>query len=635
MPNDSLQLSLFPPKLPEARNERIITRVADFHGIESGDVIAIDVETRDPQLKEKGPATYRGGGHLAGVSIACARTGSCAYFSCGHLSGNSQPREVLQAYFRDLAKRSDIEIVGANVGYDIEWLVSELGIQYPAASRVSDVQLSEALIDEEQDSYTLESLGVKYFGKGKDESLLRDAASAFGVDAKSDLWKLDAKYVEEYAAGDAKLTLAVHEVQKAELAKQDLGRILTLEESLIETIFKMRRRGVRINEDYAAQLALDMQRQERGVHAEIKRKLGYFLDVWSGPRIAQALAAAGISVPKTAKGNPSITGDWLDAHEGDNELLGLISDARSLNRLCKFVTETILGNCVKGRIHASFKQMKGDDSGTRTGRMACADPNLQQIPSRDPTWAKKIRACFIPEDGCHWAKIDYSQQEPRILVHYASILGFAGADAVRQGYINNKDSDFYNFITEMASITRRQAKDLTLGRCYGMGVDKMAQKLGCTRDDALQILGEFDRAAPFIKQISEYCDNKAQQRGWIKTLGGRRRHFNQWTSRHDFKAPVSSREVASKKYGEHAIRRADTRKALNSLIQGSAADMMKYALVAMDKELGAVIHMTVHDEVGVSSESMEKAVEVKELMERALPMSVPIKADLTYGETWS
>jgi DNA polymerase-1 len=284
-----------------------------------------------------------------------------------------------------------------------------------------------------------------------------------------------------------------------------------------------------------------------------------------------------------------------------------------------------------------FHQVRKDEGGTRSGRFASSDPNLQQIPSRDKVWAKLIRGLFIPEESEDFGKFDYNQQEPRILTHYGFVMNLQGADTLRQAYIDDKRTDFYTLVAKTAGIERKPAKDLTLGRCYGEGVDKIANTLGIAYDAAKVIIKGFDQANPFIKMLGDMCMDAVERRGYIKTVTGRRRHFNLWEPSKLRGCVPATLNEARVKWPGHKLKVAYAYKALNALIQGTAADMTKAAMLLVYDETKRIPLLQVHDELDYSipKDNGHTATKIQYFMENALELSVPMWAEPCVGERWS
>ena len=609
-----------------------------FPSLEGHKLIGLDIETRDPHLKERGPGFIRGDAKVVGFSVATLDR--AWYFPIEHLGGGNVSKDAALQFLHDTVSDPGRYICGANLQYELEGIEQGLGI--PIKCRTIDVQIAEALIDEEAPTYQLDALSRKYLGRGKDETLLRDAASAYGVDPKSGLWKLHSKYVGPYAEFDAMGPLHIFKEQQKILQREGTEAVFQLEMELLPILWEMRRQGIPMDMEAADRLSVLLKTEEDKLRLRLKHEFNTDCNEMSGPEIAVVCERLRILYPRTALGAPSFTADYLD--EADHPFLILINDLRECSGMRnKFVDGWIHKNQVNGRIHPQWKQCASDDGGTRTGRMAASNPNPQQVPAgkyrrtgKENPIGRAIRACFVSHTG-NWGKLDYSQQEPKVLVHFANLCKMTGANAAANAYAADKNLDFYTFMQEAAGIDRRPAKDMYLGRCYGMGADKMARKLNRTKEEAKQILAQFDERVPFVKEMADACTRAANERGYIKTLLGRRRHFNQYEpsdwgvmQKGEFALPEAQ---AREKWGDR-IKRSGTHKALNALIQGSSADMTKAALIKIRREGNVVPYMQVHDEIDFPAVDEAHAKQCQLLAETCVEMTVPIRADLSYGKHW-
>jgi len=288
---------------------------------------------------------------------------------------------------------------------------------------------------------------------------------------------------------------------------------------------------------------------------------------------------------------------------------------------------------VNDRIHAEIHQMRSDGGGTVTGRFSYSNPNLQQVPSRNKELGPLIRSIFVPEKGCQWGSFDYSQQEPRVLVHYAALTGggLRGADEVIESY-KTEDPDFHQAVADMAGIDRRTAKTINLGMMYGMGKGKLASSLGLNKQEVDDLFSKYHNNVPFVKQLMEQATRRAEHVGYLRTLLGRKCRFDLWEPRAFGIHKALPRWEAENEYGQY-LKRAWTYKALNRLIQGSSADMTKKAMVDLYEE-GILSHIQVHDELNCSIESEKQAKKIKEIMEQTVELKVPLKVDMKLGPSW-
>jgi DNA polymerase I-like protein with 3'-5' exonuclease and polymerase domains len=395
----------------------------------------------------------------------------------------------------------------------------------------------------------------------------------------------------------------------------------------------------------------------------IKKESTIEPQIWAARSIAKVFDQLGLEYERTAKSNePSFTKNFLLNHK--HPVVGMIAEARKINKVRTTFIDTILEHEHLGRIHADINQIRSDDGGTVTGRFSYSNPNLQQIPARDPVTGPMLRSLFIPEDNCKWGCFDYSQQEPRLVAHYALRFSLPSAVTIAESYSNDPSTDFHKIVAEMAEIDRKDAKTINLGLFYGMGKAKLQAELGVSKEKSDELFNTYHSRVPFVKQLMNEIMSAAQSRGQIKTLLGRRCRFPKYEpilrgSDWGTYVPAEDHEriLELQAMGPHLkdnedkiikdkdgnpkrnywynnpIRRAFTYKALNKLIQGSAADMTKKAMVDLYKE-GIISHIQIHDELDFSVESDAHADKIKQIMEHAVDLKVPNKVDYESGPNW-
>jgi len=592
------------------------------------ETLAVDLETYDPNLTNRGPGWATGDGYIVGIAIATDKWSG--YLPIRHENGGNLEEEIVLRWLKRTFENHKGTMVFHNALYDVGWLKRE-GVELTCPLR--DTMFAAPLFDENRWSYSLNNLGMDFLAESKDETLLETAAKAWGVNPKGGMWALPAKYVGPYAEQDAVLTLKLWKIFKKRIEIEGLQTIYDLECDLIPLLIEMRWRGVRIDTDRAEQTSEQLSKKEQQLLVEIKRRFGVNVDIWASASIQKAFDNNNLWYPHTEKGAPSFQGPWLEAHEHD--LPKMIVEARRINKArTTFIEGAILEYSHNGRIHAEAHPLKNDGGGTVTGRFSYSNPNLQQVPARDPEIGKMIRSLFIPEEGATWGAFDYSQQEPRITVHYASLLGLEGATDAVKAY-STEGADFHQIVADMAGIPRKQAKNINLGLTYGMGQQKLIRELGLEPDEALKLLETYHRRVPFIRGLQSRCSRIAEQRGCITTLGGRKCHFDLWESvgfLHDEKQSPLPLQEAKDKYGDN-LKRSFTYKALNKLIQGSAADMTKLAMRDLWKE-GLVPHIQIHDELDYSIFNKEQAEIVIDRMVNCVKMRVPLVVDYESGSNW-
>ena len=586
--------------------------------------IAVDLETYDPHLLTSGPGWATGRGHIVGVGVATKDWKG--YFPMRHEGGGNLDEAVVLRWVKNTLSSSKREVIFHNALYDVGWLRRE-GVE--VKGEILDTMFAAPIVDENRYSYSLDSLGQTYCGEKKDESLLQDAALAWGINPKSEMYKLNSRYVGPYGEQDAALTLKVYHKLKEQLKEQDLESIYSLECKLIPLLIEMRWRGVRVDEEKADTISKDLSQKEQKLLLEIKRKYGEDVNLWANASLQKVFDKNNLPYPRTEKGMASFQRQWLENHEHD--LPKMIVEARKLNKArTTFIEKMISEHSYNGRIHAEAHPLRNDSGGTVSGRFSYSNPNLQQVTARDPEIGNLIRSIFIPEDSCQWGVFDYSQQEPRLTVHYANELKLIGAEDAVNAY-NDKNADFHQIVADMAKIPRKQAKNINLGLSYGMGKEKLIRELGLDDAEAQTLLAQYHEKVPFIRGIQDHCTRVASHRGYIKTLAGRKCHFDLWEHKYDKSVPLPLEE-AQIKYGD-TLKRSFTYKALNRLIQGSAADMTKLAMLGLWEE-GIVPHVQVHDEVDISIQDEEQAKKVVEIMENCVKLSVPLVVDTELGPNW-
>ena len=606
-----------------------------FTELEKSSIIAIDTETHDPRLKTHGPGGFRKDGKLVGISIA-TDSGYNEYFPIGHQGGGNLDNEKVIDFLDKMLKLNKTYVF-ANAIYDMEWLYShDNRLAFTRSHRIYDVQGIEHLIDENRLKYSLDNLAKKYLRKSKYEVELERAVLAeFGKRAKvkESLWKLHANFVSEYAKEDALLTLQIFQKQQNIIEKEEIRDIVEFESRLINCLFEIRKRGVRINIDKANYLYDYLGRKQNEQQLRLNRLGGDEVNVWANASLKQAYDKNQVNYSYTEKGTASFTANWLESQVDD--VSKSILAVRKLDKIRNtFIKNMILEKAVDGRIYCNF-----NPHGTVTGRFSSNYPNLQQVPARDPELGPMIRSLFIPEEESEWVVSDYSQQEPRVLVHYASLKKMETAIEARDQFNNKDDTDFHQMVADMASIPRKQAKTINLGLFYGMGNKKLASELGLDLDSAYELFNKYHSKVPFVKELSQQVSHVASSRGYIKTLLGRKRRFDLWEPRDSWGEKAVPLSEAYEKYPKQELKRAMTHTGLNALIQGSSADITKAAMLKIwDSGLmdEIDIKLTIHDELDFSvPHNKQKCLdEAIQIMKNAVKLEVPLKVDVEKGDSW-
>ena len=593
--------------------------------LRSYDEIAIDLETRDPDLRKKGSGSVIGNGKVVGIAVAVP--GRKFYFPIAHGSGSNMNKQRVLSWFKDTMSTDAVKIFH-NAMYDVCWIRS-MGI--PINGIIVDTMIAASLIDENRYAYTLNALSWEYLGQGKNEGALVEEAKSRGLDPKADMWKLPPMFVGSYAEKDAELTLELWQCFKKEIIHQDIESIFNLETDLFPCLIDMRFKGVRVDSERAHKLKQQLVSQEEELMLQVKKETGIEPQIWAARSIAKVFDKLSLEYSVTEKSKaPSFTKNFLQEHK--HPVVQMIAKAREINKAHTTFIDTIINYEHKGRIHAEINQIRSDQGGTVTGRFSYNNPNLQQLPARNKDLGPLIRSLFLPEQDCTWGCFDYSQQEPRLVAHYAALYKFPSVYDVVDAYNQNSDTDFHQTVADMAKIPRTQAKTINLGLFYGMGKAKLQAELGVTKEKAAELFEQYHAKVPFVKQLMNAASNRAQERGQIRTLLGRLCRFHLWEPNMFGMHKAMTHEDALREHGP-GIKRAYTYKALNKLIQGSAADMTKKAMLDLYKE-GIVAHIQIHDELDLSVESPEHANKIVEIMENAVKLEVPNKVDYESGENW-
>ena len=621
MKRDLRTMSMF-PRISEWLPPQI------FPNLSEAKEIAIDLETCDPNMESLGPGWPRNDGFIVGYAIAV--DGWAGYFPVAHAGGGNLDKRLVERWVKDVLATPADKIMH-NAAYDLGWLRAT---GFEVNGTIYDTMLAAPLLDENRFAYSLNSLGFDYLKEIKSEQGLKESASDFGVHPKKELWKLPAMHVGDYAEQDAALTLKLWHHFKALLARDEVESIFNLETEVLPVLVDITLKGINFDRAKCEAHMRDMRKKEAEILAFLKSQAGMQVDIWAAQSIAAAFDRLGVQYPKTAAGAPSFTKSFLDTHE--HPMAKMILEARELNKTHGTFLEPYLKHSSKdGRIHTHFNQMRNEDGGTVTGRLSASNPNLQQVPARHEIIGPMVRGLFLPEDGDMWAANDFSSQEPRLLVHYATLLGLPGAEKMAQAYRDNPDTDFHQMVADMAGIKRKAAKTIGLGLMYGMGKAKLAQQLDLPVDEASDLIGTFHNKVPFLKGTVDAVMKRIEHPssgGSIRTLLGRKCRFPLWEPMEWGVNKALPHEQAVIAYGSR-IKRSGTYKGLNRLIQGSAADQTKAGMVALHKA-GFNLLLQVHDEVALSVRNKEEAREAANLMATAVNLEVPSRVDVETGPSW-
>ena len=676
--------------------------LSELDNLQDVDTVAIDLETHDPNLKTLGSGAIINVGKVVGIAVAFKN--KKLYYPIGHVGARPPytAKKVWKKLNDNIFQNKKITKVFHNAMYDVCWIRQATGtmVQGP----IVDTMIAASVIDENRMRYSLDSLSKDYLDEKKYKYDLQEKVDeALGIpDAIANMHLLPYKLVKDYAEQDVNLTLKLWNIFKKkidapiEIKLNENGKVITkiktlrnifnLEMDLFPCLVDMRFKGVRVDTTKANTLGDDLEKRKKSILKGIKKRTGIKVEIWAADSIQKILDHQKIiDYKKTPKsGRASLSKQYLESHS--NIYLRLIARLRAYDKLINVFVRGLLKFVHNGRIHAEINQIRSEKGGTVTGRFSMSKPNLQQIPSRGK-YGNIIRSFFLPEEGETWGSFDYSQQEPRLVVHYSLKNNFknnpaanTSVKALAAAYRENADTDFHEIVAKMARITRFQAKTINLGMFYGMGKNKLAASLELDQDESRKLFNEYHKEVPFVKELSNGLMKFAEDQGTIYTLEDRFCRFDKWepinrdwnaekgvfeythyveTKTDDGKVtkklksipvPIMTTEVAKNHYlanRTRSLQEADpnclqfkdyykpafTYKALNKLIQGSAADMTKKAMVKLYKQ-GIIPHIQIHDELCMSIDNDKTAAIVKETMEEAITLLIPNKVNKKTGKNW-
>ena len=606
--------------------------------------VALDLETRDLGLAAgRGPSWPMRQGHVCGFGVAWR--GGEAYYPLRHpdTADQFEPDQV-KRWLADHWK-AGVRFAFQNAPYDLGWIRADLGLPPPDGALIDDTTAMATIVDENRLSYDLNSLCEWMGVPGKDETLLREAATAYDVDPKAGMWQLPARFVGPYGGQDPRATLDLADALDKRIDEEGTRAAYRLECDLIPMTHEMRWRGIRVDLDAAERARDDLFRRRDEVLRELTDKLNHrvgMAEIRSNAFMCRAHDEHKIRYPRTPTGMGSFSKSWMAKHE--HWLPRLACKAEQLeNAAHKFLQGFILDFAHNGRIHASINQFRSDDGGTRSHRFSYSDPPLQQMPSRDEELFELIRGAFLAERGEWWLAADYSQQEYRLIVHFAELLKCTRAHEAGDKYRDDPRTDFHSMVAEMTGLERKPAKDSNFAKAFGAGVKKFASMIGKSEDEAKEIYDQYDEKMPFVSELAQRCQNLADRRGWIRLIDGARSHFDLWEPRDrnlhfdEFGKYLGARGLDAAKKVERwqgaRLRRAYTHKAMNRLIQGSAARQTKMAMRECWRD-GLVPLIQMHDELGFSVSSEKQVTRVVEIMRDVVKLTVPMQVDPEVGLTW-
>lgn len=442
---------------------------------------------------------------------------------------------------------------------------------------------------------------------------------------------VDQELVAEYCIADILATNSLFEFVADKLDSYDIE----LFSDLAKIVVDIRKNGVRIDLNQARKVSKELKDKEDLILTEIKNEFDLDLNINSPYQLGNFLEHLGITnYPRTEKGNPSVSTDYLESLE--HEWAQRVAEARIANKIRgSFVDKMIeyqgFDNNINGDIGVMYTSLNILGA-TRTGRFTSGgggvksfELNIQQIPSTNSELGKLCRSMFLPNEGETWVSADFSNQEPRIQVHYALKLDCEGAEDIATSWSLEPETSFHDKVSEFTGLPKKEAKVINLGLSYGMGEAKLCQNLGLPTQpktifngkviqvagpEGKAVLKQYHQLVPFMNQLIDKTNTYFRKNGYVRTLGGRKLKINPYFE-------------------------GDWRKGLSKIVQGSAADQTMRALVECHRK-GLHIINTVHDEINISSSKPEEdATILKDCMENAIPIDVPMVAEIAVGKDWA
>lgn len=520
--------------------------------------------------------------------------------------------------FKPVYEQSSILKIGQNIKYDME-VLANYGVEL--AGEMFDTMLAHYLLQPEQ-RHNMDDMAETYLGyrtihideligpKGKGQKSMRD---------------LPPEEVYEYAAEDADVTLKLKNLLEPKLKESGVWQLFSeVEMPLVHVLASMERNGVRLDTDSLKETSKILTARMNDIEQEIYRLAGEEFNIASPRQVGEILFGKMkiVEKPKKTKTGQYVTSEEvLQQLRGKSEIVGKILEHRGLKKLLGTYVDALpkLVNPRTGHIHTSFNQTV-----TATGRLSSSDPNLQNIPVRGED-GKEIRKAFIPEEGCLFFSADYSQIELRVMAHLSGDENMQ--EAFREGYDIHSATAAKIYHETMDSVTRDQrtrAKRANFGIIYGITVFGLAERLDISRKEAAELIDGYFATFPKVAEYMEQAKETAREKGYAETLMHRRRYL----------PDITSHNATVRGFAE--------RNAINAPIQGTAADIIKIAMVRIydrfkRENIRSKMLLQVHDELNFSVYPDEKErVEriVLEEMQNAYPLDVPLVADCGWGANW-
>jgi len=557
---------------------------------------------------------------VVGVSFAID-SAQAAYLPVAHNDPDAPQqlsRDIVLARLKPLLEDSEKKKIGQNLKYDAH-VLANYGIHLQGIAH--DTMLQSYVLNSTVTRHDMDSLAKYYLGR---ETIHYEDVAGKGVKQIS-FQDVAIKQAALYAAEDADVTLQLHQKLWAALKPLDAMRLLyeTVERPLIKVLMRIERNGVLLDYSMLNQQSMALANQISGLELQAHEEAGKVFNL-SSPKQIQEILYDQLQLPvlkKTPKGQPSTAESVLQELAIDFALPKIILDYRQLSKLKSTYTDKLpqLVQVKTGRVHTSYHQAV-----TATGRLSSTEPNLQNIPVRSDQ-GRKIRQSFIAPDGFCLVAADYSQIELRIMAHLSADEGLLAAFSVGEDIHKATAAEVFGVDpSQVSSDLRRSAKAINFGLIYGMSAFGLAQQLGVSRGEAQSYIELYFSRYPGVKNYMDTIRELAAQQGYVETLFGRRLYLPE----------INSRNGTRRQYAE--------RTAINAPMQGSAADIIKKAMINVDQwimeEQPAVkMIMQVHDELvfevpEISREENMKSIKL--LMSTAAHLAIPLIVDMGYGQNW-
>lgn len=634
-----------------------------YPDLRGASLLSLDTETHERDW-DHGPGWARGQSEICGFSVgALATNGEIGqwYFPIRHKvesDWNLDPAKSLSWLKWIMEDTPTIPKVGANLIYDLGTL-SDAGIN--PTGELHDVQFAESLLNESGE-VNLDALGAKYCGAGKESNQLyewldRAYGGGANADQRGNIYRSPPRLAGPYGEQDASLPIRVLQAQWPLLEADNLHTVYRMECDLIRLWIRMRQQGAAVDVPKAEQLYVRFGRDIREMKEKLKRLVGKEVNPESSDSVGAALEAAGVhtvnKINPKGKKTYSVTKPWLETI--DHPIAESVLEIRAKTKInSTFIRSYILERNIKGVIHCNFNPLRQDKGGTRTGRLSSDQPNLQNIPVRTDD-GKLIRAMFTFFQGHYRVEQgDQSQIEYRYLAEFAA---GPGSEELRALYNSDPNIDYhdstYNRVcpfmgwdindANFRKDKRRPIKNINFGLVYGMGEPKLARDLKLPIKDARVLFAAYHNANPYVKATMDDAAAEASAYGYVTTILGRRRRFDLWVPIEYGDWTPLPFEAAIRAYGP-SIQRAGLHKAINSKLQGSAAEQIKKAahilLLEGVYDFTGVPMLQCHDEwlnsrIDASPAQEEAYRYIKHVNETAIPLRIPLNYERGFGANWN